>query len=339
MSQRTIEVRVGILIMLSLAMLAGFIVVMGGVNFEPQYTINVEFDDPGGLKSGAPVKMAGVKIGRINAIEFRSENAKQQSAGEPMIRVVASIETNYKDSIHEDSLWFVTTQGMLGELFLAVDPGSPDKAVLKDGAVVRGISPPRLDLLLSESYEILHKAYLGVTRNEQMVWETFQGLHKTLKGTGDFFERNGDKLDSIVANLDTVTKQASETMTAVRERYVDNPQIISILHNVEQSSTVLNNNLAPLLSETRQALGDFSKLSQALASEEQIQRYGQITKDLSEVSSRAKQTLSDTQSLIDRVKSGRGTIGALVMDEAVYDDVQELLRDIKHNPWKLFWKE
>lgn len=339
MSQRTIEVRVGILIMLSLAMLAGFIVVMGGVNFEPQYTINVEFDDPGGLKSGAPVKMAGVKIGRINAIEFRSENAKQQSSGEPMIRVVASIETNYKDSIHEDSLWFVTTQGMLGELFLAVDPGSPDKPVLKDGAVVRGISPPRLDLLLSESYEILHKAYLGVTRNEQMVWETFQGLHKTLKGTGDFFERNGDKLDSIVANLDTVTKQASETMTAVRERYVDSPQIVSILHNVEQSSTVLNNNLAPLLSETRQALGDFSKLSQALASEEQIQRYGQITKDLSEVSSRAKQTLSDAQGLLDRIKSGRGTIGALVMDEAVYDDVQELLRDIKHNPWKLFWKE
>ena len=38
---------------------------------------------------------------------------------------------------------------------------------------------------------------------------------------------------------------------------------------------------------------------------------------------------------------GRATqeVGALVMDEAIYDDLQELLRDLKHNPWKFFWKE
>jgi phospholipid/cholesterol/gamma-HCH transport system substrate-binding protein len=29
----------------------------------------------------------------------------------------------------------------------------------------------------------------------------------------------------------------------------------------------------------------------------------------------------------------------MMADEAVYDDLQELLRDLKHNPWKLFWRE
>jgi phospholipid/cholesterol/gamma-HCH transport system substrate-binding protein len=43
--------------------------------------------------------------------------------------------------------------------------------------------------------------------------------------------------------------------------------------------------------------------------------------------------------LIAAVKAGKGTVGALVKDEAVYDDLQELLRDLKHNPWKLFWRE
>ena len=28
-----------------------------------------------------------------------------------------------------------------------------------------------------------------------------------------------------------------------------------------------------------------------------------------------------------------------VMDEQIYDDVQEMVRDLKHNPWKFFWKE
>jgi phospholipid/cholesterol/gamma-HCH transport system substrate-binding protein len=43
--------------------------------------------------------------------------------------------------------------------------------------------------------------------------------------------------------------------------------------------------------------------------------------------------------LVERVKSGKGTVGALVMDEALYDDLQEMLRDLKHNPWKFFWKQ
>jgi phospholipid/cholesterol/gamma-HCH transport system substrate-binding protein len=32
-------------------------------------------------------------------------------------------------------------------------------------------------------------------------------------------------------------------------------------------------------------------------------------------------------------------VGALVMDEALYDDLQELLRDLKNNPWKFFWRQ
>ena len=43
--------------------------------------------------------------------------------------------------------------------------------------------------------------------------------------------------------------------------------------------------------------------------------------------------------MMDRVKQGRGTAGALVMDEALYDDLQELARDLKHNPWKFLWRE
>jgi len=46
-----------------LALLAGFIVVMGGVSFEPTYTIYVNFNNPGGLQSGAPV--IGINYGRV----------------------------------------------------------------------------------------------------------------------------------------------------------------------------------------------------------------------------------------------------------------------------------
>ncbi len=45
------------------------------------------------------------------------------------------------------------------------------------------------------------------------------------------------------------------------------------------------------------------------------------------------------RSIVSHIKKGEGTVGALVMDEEIYDDVQEMVRDLKHNPWKFLWRE
>lgn len=340
MSQRSIELKVGILILVALGMLAGFVIVMGGISFESTYTVYVDFDNPGGLKAGAPVRISGVKVGRVTAVEFRGGKIDTKTrVREPLIRVVAQLDSDYKNAIFENSRWFVTTQGVLGELFLAVDPGTPDQPVLKDGAVVQGISPPRLDLLLSETYELLHQAYVGITENKQKISETFDGLHRTLKGSGDFFERNGPKLDQMADNVESLTTDARQTLAAARQKYVDNPQIDRILNHAERVSRTADENLGPLLEDSRKAAHDAAKVSEALASDDQLQHYRQITKDVGDTAMRARLVARDAQDVMTHVKRGQGTVGALVMDEAVYDDLQELLRDLKHNPWKFFWRE
>lgn len=339
MSQhRSIEVKVGILILVALGLLAGFIVVMGGLSFEPTYRVNIDFANPGGLKAGAPVRLAGVRVGKVNSIEFRGLDEQAVSGG-MLIRVVTELESQYKPAIFENSRWFVSTQGVLGEFFLAVDPGTPDKPPLQDGAVVNGISPPRLDLLLSEAYELLHHTYMGITQNEAKLKETFDGLHRTLKGSGHFFDRNTDKLDSVVDNVQALSVQANETLVSARQRYVDNPQIQRIITNVEQSSSVLHKELPPLISDSNKLIGDLSRVTAALGSDEQVKRYRQITEDASSTARDAKQASADARKLLGDVKGGKGTVGALMTDERLYDDLQELLRDLKHNPWKLFWRE
>ena len=52
-----------------------------------------------------------------------------------------------------------------------------------------------------------------------------------------------------------------------------------------------------------------------------------------------KQAAGDATTITGHIKRGRGSVGALVMDEQLFDDLQELARDLKHNPWKFFWKE
>lgn len=340
MSQRSIEVKVGVLILVALGLLGGFIVVMGGLSFEATYSVKVDFDNPGALQAGAPVKIAGVKVGRVAEIQFRGGTVDPATSQPvPPIRVIAKVEKRYQSAIHENSRWFVTSQGVLGESFLAIEPGSHDRPLLQDGAEVRGISPPRLDLLLSESYELLHRAYEGITANEGKITETFDGLHDTLKGTGDFFKKNGDKLDRIVTNVESITVEGQETLKAAREKYVDNPQITRILNNVESTTSTVNKHLDPLLADSRAVMGDARRMTGTLASEAQLKRYEHITGDVETTMGHVKVTAADAQAMVAHIKRGKGTVGALLMDEAIYDDIQEMLRDLKHNPWKLFWRE
>lgn len=340
MSQRSIEVKVGALILVALGLLGAFVVVMGGLSFEPTFTVYVAFHNPGGLQAGAPVRISGVKVGRVSSMEFRGGFIDPQThEREPLIRAVAKLEKRYQEAVRKDSRWFVTSQGVLGEMFLAVEPGTLDKPMLADGAVVQGISPPRLDLLLSESYEILHRAYLGITNNEQKLQETFDGLHRTLKASGDFFEQNQDKLGRTLDNVESLSKEAKETLAAARERYVDGPQVKRIMNDVERSAAAVSRNAEPLLNDSRELVTTSKKLAQALGSDEQLERYRAATRDLAEAAARAKHIAGDAQAVVSQVQKGKGTVGSLVMDEAVYDDLQEMLRDLKHNPWKLFWRQ
>lgn len=339
MSQsRSIEVKVGILILVAFGLLAGFIVVMGGLNFEPTYRVNVDFTNPGGLKAGAPVRLAGVRVGKISAIEFRG-GAADAVANNTLIRVVAELEKQYQPSIHTDSKWVVSTQGVLGEFFLAVDPGSPDAPSLQDGAQVQGVSPPRLDLLLSEAYELLHRTYLAISENDGKIRETFDGLHRTLKGSGEFFDRNSKKLDNIVTNVETLSDQSNSTLAAARQQYIDNPRIHHIIRNLESSSVAVQRELPPLLSESRALVGDVSHVAEVLGSEAQLERYTEITKDARDLTKNANQAAQGANQVLDDIRAGKGNLGAFLADEAVYDDLQELLRDLKHNPWKIFWRE
>ena len=339
MSQRAIEVKVGILILFALAILMGFVVVMGGMTFESTYTVYVDFENPGGLQNGAPVRLAGMKIGKVDQMEFRGGELAQSGTDHvPPIRVAAKIEKRYQPSIAKKSRFLVTTQGVLGEAYLAVEPGPPGD-LLEDGAIVHGISPPRIDVLLSEMSDLLHRTHVAIANNQEKIGETFDGLHATLTGTGKLFGKNGEQLERIITNVEKITVTADETLVAARQKYVDNPQIDRIMGNVERTTATLDTKLSPLLTDSREMVGEIRRFTAVVATEEQGQRLAQITTDLSEITATTKRFTKEAEGLVNHVKEGRGTLGAIVMDEALYDDVQEMLRDLKHNPWKFFWRE
>ncbi len=339
MSQRSMEMKVGGLIVASLVLLVGFVVLLGGLSLQPTFRVFVTFENPGGLQSGAPVRISGVRVGRVTAIEFRGGELDAEGKPVPPIRVIADIEAQHNKAIYKDAQFFVTTQGMLGEMHLAIDPGSHEAGLLEDGSTVHGVSPPRLDQLISESYELLHRGYKGVVDNEKEIGETFDGLHKTLHTTGRMLEKHEEDVDRLIQRIDNLAANAEETLAAAREQYVDGPRINRILQRLDNTTRVVDENLEPMMRDTRLILEDGRKLSAFASDDEQLATFRALSEDTKEILGLAKTAAKDAGDILTHVKQGKGTAGALLMDEALYDDLQELMRDLKHNPWKIMWKE
>lgn len=339
MSQRSMEMKVGGLIVASLVLLVGFIVLLGGLSLQPTFRVYVTFENPGGLQSGAPIRISGVRVGRVTAIEFRGGQLDDKGKPVPPIRVIADIEAQHNKAIYKDAQFYVTTQGMLGEMHLAIDPGHPKTGLLEDGATVEGKSPPRLDQLINESYELLHRGYMGVVNNEKEIGETFDGLHKTLHTTGRMLEKHEEDVGRLIQRMDSLAANAEETLAAAREQYVDGPRINRILNRLDNTTRVMNENLEPMMRDTRMILEDGRKLTAFLSDDQQIATYTALSNDTREILGTAKIAAKDASEIVAHVKAGKGTAGALIMEEALFDDLQELMRDLKHNPWKIMWKE
>jgi len=337
--EKSIEVKVGILILVSLGILAAFVLIMGGLSFEKTYTVYVDFDNPGGLQSGAPVRVAGVKCGKVTELQFMGGKVDPQTNRRTLVRAKVQIEQRVKDSIHEDADFYVTTQGVLGEQFLAIDPGSPQKPVLAENTIIKGIDPPRLDLFLAKAYELLDTTINGIRNNRELISDIATNTAGLLKGLNTVLTDNRERINRIVQNLEALSVEANTLTAHARSNYVDNPKIARTIDNIDKLTTELQRDSGPMIKDAREAVANLNRASKVIGGEDEQAKLKKTLDDVAQLAARANATAADAQSIVQHIKKGNGTVGALVMDEAIYDDVQEMVRDLKHNPWKFLWRE
>jgi len=339
LQERSIEIKVGTLILLSLLILGGFVLVMGGLSLEKTYKLYVDFDNPGGLQTGAGVRIGGVKVGSVKEIAFLGGKIDPKTGRRVVVRSTLAIEQRVKYAIHTDADFYVTTQGVLGEQFLAIDPGSFDKPTLEDGAIVKGIDPPRLDLFLAKAYELLDTTMTAITNNRELLSDLATNGAGLLKGLNIIVSGNRERIERIIANVEETTVEAKQLAHDARVNYVDSPKVLRIVDNIDHLTTQIHDDAGPMLKDAREALANLNRLSATVGDPQQQDKIRKMLTDVAQLAERANATAADAQAVVAHIKKGQGTLGALVMDEEIYDDVQEMVRDLKHNPWKFLWRE
>ncbi len=125
MQRTTVDLWVGIFVMAGVAALFVLALKVGNassVNMSDSYRVVAEFDNIGGLKVRAPVKSAGVVVGRVDAITLDTRNFRAN--------VALRIDKQYP--FPKDSSASILTAGLLGEQYIGMDGGG-DENNLNDG--------------------------------------------------------------------------------------------------------------------------------------------------------------------------------------------------------------
>lgn len=129
MERSTLDLWVGLFVCAGIAallILALKVGNMSGLSVSDTYQVSAHFDNIGGLKPRAPVKSAGVVVGRVAEIAFDNDKF--------LARVTMTLDKNYK--FPRDTTASILTSGLLGEQYVGFVAGGDDK-MLAQGDTLR----------------------------------------------------------------------------------------------------------------------------------------------------------------------------------------------------------
>jgi len=143
MHRKIIDIWVGLFVLLGaaavlfLALQAGN---MSSLSFSETYAVTGKFDNIGGLKPQAPVKSAGVVVGRVGGITFDDKTYQA------MVRL--DLDPSYK--FPKDSSLKILTAGLLGEQYIGIEPGGDTKNLVDGDRINRTQSATVLEDLINQ---------------------------------------------------------------------------------------------------------------------------------------------------------------------------------------------
>ena len=130
------EVKTGVVIVVAILATATFYIKTTSFNAAP-YKVKTSFTYADGVKEDSIVKLSGIEVGRVTSIKFQYD---------PETKVEMELTLDQKAKLHEDTLAFISTSGMIGDAYIGLTPGSAAKPLVKEGGVIKSEDPIEMRL-------------------------------------------------------------------------------------------------------------------------------------------------------------------------------------------------
>jgi phospholipid/cholesterol/gamma-HCH transport system substrate-binding protein len=254
----TNEAKVGALVVGTGVLALAFAWAIGVENpFQPSQTFYVTYNFAGGIEVGSPVRVSGIKVGKVEKIEFfvptdsktkmglkepGSAEGESSDSTDPDAKAVAplrlkvSIRKDAAQGVRENSRFYINLAGIIGERYIEVTPGSVSSPKLQAGATVAGVDPPRIDQLLSQSFdlagkitEIIEQNKGDLTRSLELIYKLSGNLNRTL----DWVDKSKlfkTDLSKLISNLIDVTQDVKKVTSKLNSP--DGEKTLQLLYDL-----------------------------------------------------------------------------------------------------------
>jgi phospholipid/cholesterol/gamma-HCH transport system substrate-binding protein len=355
------QLRVGLTVIFASLALAVLIFLMSGTTglFAKKLSIVAYFENAGGLRVGAPVRLEGVDIGNVSKIRLVRRNEQppatvttpqdQVSPGEVLdkpVQVTMTVGNRYVFDLHRDSVALLSTSGVLGETFIDIDSTDSRGPVVRDQDVLKTRRMRTIEGVVSASQSTIENFNVLVRRLDRIVSAIERGEGSVGKFLTDPTLYN--RLNSAINQVQALVNQVASGQGSIGKLIADDEmynkltdaidRLNKIVAEVDSGQGTVGKFLKDpaLYNNANQTIAKANKLMEDINSGK-----GAIGKFASdpEFARKLDNTITKLNAIADQLNSGHGTAALFLQDPKLYNNADQalletrnLIKAIRENP-------
>lgn len=367
------QLRVGLTVLFASITLAVLIFLMSGTLglFSSKMALYAYFEDAGGLRQGAPVRLEGVDIGNVSDIRLvpRSQQPPPEkttpardlpqptpAGGKPVpqppvdkpVKVKFTINEKYIFDLRKDSVATLQTAGVLGETFVNIDSTLANGAQIQSGDILLTRKTNSLEGAVSATQSTIENVDVLVRRADRILSavETGQGSLGLLINDKQLYRQLNSTLaevQGLVADIANGKGSLGPLITSdemYRKLNATVDKLNKIADDIDAGKGTIGRMMQDpsLYNRANDAVGKINTTLDTVNS-----GHGAVGKMLNDEQFARKldNTMTRLSNIMDRLDEGQGTVGKLLHDQALYDnanqsivEMRNLLAAIRQNPKK-----
>jgi phospholipid/cholesterol/gamma-HCH transport system substrate-binding protein len=338
------DIKVGAFVLAGLAATGAVIFMIGEERqlFKDKKDYEIAFTDVQGLRRGSPVRMGGVDIGAVEQVRYGAD------AKDAQIYVGISVVEGESRRLRRDSLATIEGKGLLGDKMIVITVGDPAKPAIPPGGRIPSKEAEDMTKMIAKLGGITTQVEKVVNNLERtsgsLADEKFHAdlkssiaslsgiLNSMNNGEGYVGKMLNDpaeaqRISRVVDNLADVTDELGRTtqgVNAILARVQNGPGLAhEVIYSEESAKTVAQfGGAADELRMTLKGIREGNGIARSVI-------YGD---DASQATMANLNAMSgDLRQIVADVRAGKGTVGALLVDPSVYEDLKMVLGNVERN--------
>jgi phospholipid/cholesterol/gamma-HCH transport system substrate-binding protein len=342
-TERRLIIRSGLFVSGALVLAGVVIFLIGRENrlFERHVRYHAAFENVEGLKLDSPVRLGGLDVGRIKSINFSPDIEDRR------IDVTMEISSRFANRVRADSVARIGSRGVLGDKVIEISLGSVNAAPIPEGGEVKTGSSGDITSLLKAGGELLDNA-LAISRDvraavsmytEPALRQDVAGLIRNLRQITAAVDSGKGLLHALIYDSQATSDGKRLLAAAARdaERFdAAINEVDGILKEIRSGSGTLHALVyeragMKAVSELGDAAGELAKMLRGAQENRNSAVHQLFYGDSGNLFGDLSAAAADLRVIMATIRNGEGSLGALINDPTVYEDLRSVLGNVKRN--------